>query len=157
MPLIIQDKVFSVPQFLRNRYNKGAGLGFSTFRLFLYVFFLFLIADIYSIYGGLISVAWTNVMQVFFLIGGGLVTAIAAITVIAENIPSIDGALSAPGHIKDYLAQDVADRHFNLVVSRNPEAFPPILNDPYFDIPGIVVIIGGIWLTNLSDWGCVNY
>ena len=71
-------------------------------------------------------------MQVFILIGGGLITAFAAITVIVENIPSIDGALSALGHIKDYLAQDVADRHFNLVVSRNPEAFPPILNDPYF-------------------------
>jgi SSS family solute:Na+ symporter len=194
LPLMIQDKVFTIPQFLRNRYNKGTGLAFSIFWLFLYVFiqmtsvawlgalatkqilglpgiegtilgmnvdytllgivlFLFLIAGIYSIYGGLISVAWTDVMQVFFLIGGGLVTAFAALTVIAENIPGVDGALSALGHIKDYLAQDVADRHFNLVVSRNPEAFPSILNDPYFDIPGIVVIVGGLWLTNLGYWG----
>ena len=194
LPLMIQDKVFTIPQFLRNRYNKGTGLAFSIFWLFLYVFiqmtsvawlgalatkqilglpgiegtilgmnvdytllgivlFLFLIAGIYSIYGGLISVAWTDVMQVFFLIGGGFVTAFAALTVIAENIPGVDGALSALGHIKDYLAQDVADRHFNLVVSRNPEAFPSILNDPYFDIPGIVVIVGGLWLTNLGYWG----
>lgn len=194
LPLMIQDKVFTIPQFLRKRYNKGTGLAFSIFWLFLYVFiqmtsvawlgalatkqilglpgiegsilgmnvdytllgivlFLFLIAGIYSIYGGLISVAWTDVMQVFFLIGGGLVTAFAALTVIAENIPGVDGALSALGHIKDYLAQDVADRHFNLVVSRNPEAFPSILNDPYFDIPGIVVIVGGLWLTNLGYWG----
>ena len=194
LPLMIQDKVFTIPQFLRNRYNKGTGLAFSIFWLFLYVFiqmtsvawlgalatkqilglpgiegsilgmnvdytllgivlFLFLIAGIYSIYGGLISVAWTDVMQVFFLIGGGLVTAFAALTVIAQNIPGVDGALSALGHIKDYLAQDVADRHFNLVVSRNPEAFPSILNDPYFDIPGIVVIVGGLWLTNLGYWG----
>ena len=194
LPLMIQDKVFTIPQFLRNRYNKGTGLAFSIFWLFLYVFiqmtsvawlgalatkqilglpgiegsilgmnvdytllgivlFLFLIAGVYSIYGGLISVAWTDVMQVFFLIGGGLVTAFAALTIIAENIPGVDGALSALGHIKDYLAQDVADRHFNLVVSRNPEAFPSILNDPYFDIPGIVVIVGGLWLTNLGYWG----
>ena len=194
LPLMIQDKVFTIPQFLRNRYNKGTGLAFSIFWLFLYVFiqmtsvawlgalatkqilglpgiegsilgmnvdytllgivlFLFLIAGVYSIYGGLISVAWTDVMQVFFLIGGGLVTAFAALTVIAQNIPGVDGALSALGHIKDYLAQDVADRHFNLVVSRNPEAFPSILNDPYFDIPGIVVIVGGLWLTNLGYWG----
>ena len=194
LPLMIQDKVFTIPQFLRNRYNKGTGLAFSIFWLFLYVFiqmtsvawlgalatkqilglssidgailgmnvdftllgivlFLFLIAGIYSIHGGLVSVAWTDVMQVIFLIGGGLVTAFAALTVISENIPGVDGAFSALGHIKDYLAQDVADRHFNLVVSRNPEAFPSILNDPYFDIPGIVVIVGGLWLTNLGYWG----
>jgi SSS family solute:Na+ symporter len=92
-------------------------------------------------------------MQVILLIGGGLITTFAALSIIAETIPGVDGALSALGHIKDYLAQDAADRHFNLVVSRNPEAFPSILNDPYFDIPGIVVIVGGLWLTNLGYWG----
>ena len=194
LPLMIQDKVFTIPQFLRNRYNKGTGLAFSIFWLFLYIFiqmtsvswlgalatkqilglpsiegsslgmsvdytllgiilFLFLIAAIYSIYGGLTSVAWTDVMQVILLIGGGLITTFAALSIIAETIPGVDGALSALGHIKDYLAQDTADRHFNLVVSRNPEAFPSILNDPYFDIPGIVVIVGGLWLTNLGYWG----
>jgi SSS family solute:Na+ symporter len=194
LPLMIQDKVFTIPQFLRNRYNKGTGLAFSIFWLFLYIFiqmtsvswlgalatkqilglpslegsilgmsvdytllgiifFLFLIAAIYSIYGGLTSVAWTDVIQVVFLIGGGLITTFAVLSIIAKTIPDVDGALSALGHIKDYLAQDAADRHFNLVVSRNPEAFPSILNDPYFDIPGIVVIVGGLWLTNLGYWG----
>lgn len=198
LPLMIQKKVFTIPQFLRTRYNSGTGLAFSIFWLFLYVFinltsvswlgalaikqilglptisgellgmnvdytllviilFLFLIAGIYSIYGGLASVAWTDVMQVTFLVGGGLITAFAALSVIAEHIEGVDSAIGALGHIKDYLAQDSADKHFNLVVTRNPQDFPSILDDPYFDIPGIVVIVGALWLTNLGYWGFNQY
>ena len=148
LPLMIQDKVFTIPQFLRNRYNKGTGLAFSIFWLFLYVFIQ------------MTSVAWLGALATKQILGipgiEGTILGMSvdfALTVIAQNIPGVDGALSALGHIKDYLAQDVADRHFNLVVSRNPEAFPSILNDPYFDIPGIVVIVGGLWLTNLGYWG----
>ena len=116
LPLMIEKKVFTIPQFLRDRYNDGVGLSFSIFWLFLYVFInltsvawlgalaikqilglpavmgtmagmsvdftlltiiliLFLVAGLYSIYGGLASVAWTDVMQVTFLVGGGLITA----------------------------------------------------------------------------------
>ncbi len=198
LPLMIQKKVFTIPQFLRTRYNSGTGLAFSIFWLFLYVFinltsvswlgalaikqilglptisgellgmnvdytlfviilFLFLIAGIYSIYGGLASVAWTDVMQVTFLVGGGLITAFAALSVIAEHIEGVDSAIGALGHIKDHLAKDSADKHFNLVVTRNPQAFPSILDDPYFDIPGIVVIVGALWLTNLGYWGFNQY
>ncbi len=197
LPLMIQKKVFTIPQFLRTRYNSGTGLAFSIFWLFLYVFinltsvswlgalaikqilglptisgellgmnvdytllviilFLFLIAGIYSIYGGLASVAWTDVMQVTFLVGGGLITAFAALSVIAEHIEGVDSAIGALGHIKDYLAHKSADKHFNLVVTRNPH-FPSILDDPYFDIPGIVVIVGALWLTNLGYWGFNQY
>lgn len=110
LPLMIEKKVFTIPQFLRDRYNDGVGLSFSIFWLFLYVFInltsvawlgalaikqilglpavmgtmagmsvdftlltiiliLFLVAGLYSIYGGLASVAWTDVMQVTFLVG----------------------------------------------------------------------------------------
>ncbi|MCQ2973969.1 MAG: sodium/solute symporter [Bacteroidales bacterium] len=196
LPLMIEKKIFTIPQFLRDRYNWGVGLAFSIFWLFLYVFinltsvswlgalaikqilglpavpgellgmdvdytllviilFLFLIAGVYSIYGGLSSVAWTDVMQVTFLVGGGLITAYAALSVIGERM-GFGGAIDALGHIKDYLAQDAADRHFNLVVSRNPE-IADITKDPYFDIPGIVVIVGALWLTNLGYWGFNQY
>ncbi len=109
LPLMIEKKIFTIPQFLRERYNWGVGFAFSLLWLFLYVFVnltsvawlgalaiqqilglptdmtftmagmeidqvrmviifsLFLIAGIYSIYGGLASVAWTDVMQVTFL------------------------------------------------------------------------------------------
>ena len=104
LPLMIEKKIFTIPQFLRERYNWGVGFAFSLLWLFLYVFVnltsvawlgalaiqqilglptdmivvvagmeidqvrmaiifaLFLIAGIYSIYGGLASVAWTDVM-----------------------------------------------------------------------------------------------
>ncbi|MCQ2227370.1 MAG: sodium/solute symporter [Bacteroidales bacterium] len=197
LPLMIEKKIFTIPQFLSDRYNWGVGLSFSIFWLFLYVFinltsvawlgalaikqilglpavagtlfgmqvdftllviilFLFLIAGIYSIYGGLASVAWTDVMQVTFLVGGGLVTAYAALSVIATDMNLDGGAIGALGHITDYLATIPGDHHFNLVVTRNPE-IANITEDPYFDIPGIVVIVGALWLTNLGYWGFNQY
>jgi len=209
LPLMIEKKVLTIPQFLSERYNWGVGLSFSIFWLFLYVFinltsvawlgalamkqilglptiagvfmgmnvdmtllviilFLFVVAGLYSIYGGLASVAWTDVMQVTFLVGGGLITAYAALDVIAGSLDIEGGALGALGQIYTELLENPDDKHFNLVVTRNEELYP-IINgivengvtiqkaDPYFDIPGIVVIVGALWLTNLGYWGFNQY
>ena len=198
LPLMIEKKIFTIPQFLRERYNWGVGFAFSLLWLFLYVFVnltsvawlgalaiqqilglptdmiinvggmeidqvrmciilsLFLIAGIYSIYGGLASVAWTDVMQVTFLVGGGLITAYAALSVIGDEM-GLGGAWDALSHIKDYLAQDPADKHFNLVVTRNVDAYPVVQDDPFFTNPGIVLIFGALWLTNLGYWGFNQY
>ncbi|MBO4564085.1 MAG: sodium/solute symporter [Bacteroidaceae bacterium] len=197
LPLMIKKQIFTIPQFLSERYNWGVGLAFSIFWLFLYVFinltsvawlgalaikqilglptqmttfcgmemdmtlmviilFLFLIAGIYSIYGGLASVAWTDVMQVTFLVGGGLITAYFALDFIAGELNIEGGALGALGKIYSELAEIPGDKHFNLVVNRNPE-IAEITKDPYFDIPGIVVIVGALWLTNLGYWGFNQY
>ena len=198
LPLMIEKKIFTIPQFLRERYNWGVGFAFSLLWLFLYVFVnltsvawlgalaiqqilglptdmtftvagieidqvrmciifsLFLIAGLYSIYGGLASVAWTDVMQVTFLVGGGLITAYAALSVIGDEM-GLGGAWDALSHIKDYLAQDPADKHFNLVVTRNEGAYPAIQDDPFFTNPGIVLIFGALWLTNLGYWGFNQY
>lgn len=112
---------------------------------------LFVIAGVYSIYGGLASVAWTDVMQVVFLVGGGIITAFAALTIIGKDIGA-GGALGALRHINDYIRSLPGDRHMNLIVIRN-SLIPNIQDDPYFDIPGIAVLVGGIWLTNISYWG----
>ena len=209
LPLMIEKKVLTIPQFLSERYNWGVGLSFSIFWLFLYVFinltsvawlgalamkqilglptiagvfmgmnvdmtllviilFLFIVAGLYSIYGGLASVAWTDVMQVTFLVGGGLITAYAALDVIAGSLDIEGGALGALGQIYGELIQNPDDKHFNLVVTRNEELYPVINGivengvtiqkaDPYFDIPGIVVIVGALWLTNLGYWGFNQY
>lgn len=198
LPIMIEKKIFTIPQFLRERYNWGVGLAFSIFWLFLYVFinltsvawlgalaikqilglpavagvflgmnvdmtllliilFLFVIAGLYSIYGGLASVAWTDVMQVTFLVGGGLITAYAALDVIADHMNISGGALGALNQIYTELIVDPNDKHFNLVVTRNPDLYPTITDDPYFDIPGIVVIVGALWLTNLGYWGFNQY
>ena len=213
LPLMIEKKVFTIPQFLRERYNWGVGLAFSIFWLFLYVFInltsvswlgalaikqilglpsimgsflgmpvdmtlmwiiliLFLIAGIYSIYGGLASVAWTDVMQVTFLVGGGLITAYAALDVIGSSLGIEGGAVGAFQEIFTHLGSIPGDHHFNLVVERNADLYPDINgiidetgavaagqpgSDPYFDIPGIVVIVGALWLTNLGYWGFNQY
>ena len=210
LPLMIEKKIFTIPQFLRERYNWGVGFAFSLLWLFLYVFVnltsvawlgalaiqqilglptdmvinvagmeidqvrmciilsLFIIAGIYSIYGGLASVAWTDVMQVTFLVGGGLITAYAALSVIGAEM-GIGGAWDALVHIKDYLASIDGDKHFNLVVTRNEELYPVIngvvnnageivqKEDPFFTNPGIVLIFGALWLTNLGYWGFNQY
>ena len=204
LPTMIKKNIFTIPQFLRERYNSGTGLAFSIFWLFLYVFInltsvawlgalaikqilglptidgmflgmevdmtlmgiilvLFLVAGIYSIYGGLASVAWTDVMQVTFLVGGGLITAYAALSVIATQLNLEGGALAALGEVFNGLKSIEGDTHFNLVVQRNEVLYAVIngtatqASDPYFDIPGIAVIVGALWLTNLGYWGFNQY
>ncbi len=210
LPLMIEKKVYTIPQFLRDRYNGGVGMAFSIFWLFLYVFInltsvawlgasaikvilglpdvdgtllgmnvnftlltiiliLFLVAGVYSIYGGLASVAWTDVMQVTFLVGGGLITAYFTLDVIGDKLGIEGGAFGAFSEIYSHLGSIEGDKHFNLVVERNADLYPVINGvkdaagevvqkaDPYFDIPGIVVIIGALWLTNLGYWGFNQY
>lgn len=210
LPLMIEKKIFTIPQFLRERYNWGVGLAFSLLWLFLYVFvnltsvswlgalaiqqilglptditmsfmgmevdevriiiilFLFLIAGIYSIYGGLASVAWTDVLQVVFLVGGGLITAYAALYVIGAEVWGC-GPIEALGNIYSWCIGQEGDKHFNLIVTRNEDLYPVIngvkdaagavvqKSDPYFDSPGIVLIFGALWLTNIGYWGFNQY
>ena len=210
LPLMIEKKIFTIPQFLRERYNWGVGLAFSLLWLFLYVFVnltsvswlgalaiqqilglptditvqfmgmeidqvrmciivcLFIIAGAYSIYGGLASVAWTDVLQVVFLVGGGLITAYAALYVIGAEVWGC-GPLEALGNIYSWCIGQEGDKHFNLVVTRNEDLYPVIngvkdatgavlqKSDPYFDSPGIVLIFGALWLTNIGYWGFNQY
>ena len=210
LPLMIEKKIFTIPQFLRERYNWGVGLAFSLLWLFLYVFVnltsvawlgalaiqqilglptdmttqfagmeidqvrmviilvLFLVAGIYSIYGGLASVAWTDVMQVTFLVGGGLITAYAALSVIGAEVWGC-GAFEALGNIYDWCIHQEGDKHFNLVVTRQADLYPVVngvtdaagnvvqKEDPFFTNPGIVLIFGALWLTNLGYWGFNQY
>ncbi len=210
LPLMIEKKIFTIPQFLRERYNWGVGLAFSLLWLFLYVFVnltsvswlgalaiqqilglptdmtvqfagmeidqvrmviilvLFLVAGIYSIYGGLASVAWTDVMQVTFLVGGGLITAYAAVSVIGAEVWGC-GAFEALGNIYDWCIHQEGDKHFNLVVTRQADLYPVVngvtdaagnvvqKEDPFFTNPGIVLIFGALWLTNLGYWGFNQY
>ena len=194
LPVMIRKNIFTIPQFLSDRYNWGVGLAFSSFWLFLYVFInltsvawlgalaikqilglptiigmfgmdmtlvgiiliLYLIAGAYSIYGGLASVAWTDVMQVTFLVGGGLITAYFTLDFIAPLLGA-DGAVSALGAVMDKLGTIDGDKHFNLVVDRNSALYPNITDDPYFTLPGLALIIGALWLTNIGYWGFNQY
>lgn len=191
LPAMIERKIFTIPQFLRERYNDGVGLAFSILWLFLYVFvnltsvawlgalaieqilglegivinifginfsirtiiifLLFVIAGAYSIYGGLASVAWTDVMQVIFLVGGGLITAYIALEEMGNQLgTNIFGTLSKMyGDLTT--GANATDTHFHLVIqeSHNQSAFN--------NVPGIAAVVGGVWLTNLGYWGFNQY
>lgn len=190
IPIMMEQRFFTMPQFLRNRYTNGVGLSFSILWLFLYIFInltsvawlgalaieqimgfqtlaisiegfeisvrliiifaLFAIAGLYSIHGGMTSVAWTDVMQVVFIIGGGLATAYYALGAVAGS----DGTISEGWDRLATFALDreyAKDTHFHLIIqeSHNAAAFD--------NVPGIAAVVGGLWLTNISYWGFNQY
>jgi SSS family solute:Na+ symporter len=90
--------------------------------------------------GGMKVIGYTDVIQVFFLVLGGLVA-----TYIALNMISDDG-----GIVKGFaILTDGASEHFNLIFKKD--------NPNYIDLPGLSVLIGGMWIANLSYWGCNQY
>ncbi len=190
LPIMMEQRIFTMPQFLRKRYNSGVGLAFSILWLFLYIFInlttvawlgalaieqimglqgliiemgffhisariiiiiaLFAIAGLYSIHGGMTSVAWTDVMQVVFIIGGGLATAYYALGVVAGD----DGSISEGFQKLCNFAIDreyAKDSHFHLIIQESHNA------SAYDNVPGIAAIVGGLWLTNLCYWGFNQY
>ena len=111
---------------------------------------LFVTTAFYSIPGGQTSVAWADVMQATFIIGGGFVTAYFALCAVAGDEGSfIDGF----NKVYNYLTTgDYArDTHFHLIVqqSHNTRAFN--------NVPGIAAIVGGVWLANFGYWGFNQY
>lgn len=190
LPVMMEQRFFTMPQFLRNRYTDGVGLTFSILWLFLYIFInltsvawlgalaieqimgfqaltistggfeisvrliiifaLFVIAGLYSIHGGMTSVAWTDVMQVIFIIGGGLATAYYALGAVAGSEGTIaegwnrltDFALN-----REYLK----DTHFHLIIQKSHNA------SAFDNMPGLAAVVGGLWLTNLSYWAFNQY
>jgi SSS family solute:Na+ symporter len=170
IPIFIEKKIYTMPQFLAERYSRGVSTAFAIFWLLIYVFVnltsitymgalamqeilgvpliygiigLALFSGIYSIYGGLKAVAWTDVVQVVFLILGGLVTTYMAL----DAVGGVDA-----GPIKGFsnLFEGARD-HFHMIATANekPEVFS--------DLPGLGIIIGGIWLTNFGYWGFNQY
>ena len=189
LPIMLKRKIFTIPQFLRERYNDGVGLAFSILWLFLYVFvnltsvawlgalaieqilglqgvslaignwtismrmviiiLLFVIAGIYSIYGGLASVAWTDVLQVTFLVGGGLITAVFALKAVGGG----EGVLAGLNNVFTDLTtgEHLNDSHLHLVIQESHGA------SAFANVPGIAAVVGGVWLTNLGYWGFNQY
>ncbi len=189
LPTMLKRKIFTIPQFLRERYNDGVGLAFSILWLFLYVFvnltsvawlgalaieqilglqgvmlqigsftismrmviilLLYIIAGIYSIYGGLASVAWTDVLQVVFLVGGGLITAVFALKAVGAG----DGVLAGLHNVFTDLTtgEHLNDSHLHLVVQQSHG------ESAFANVPGIAAVVGAVWVTNLGYWGFNQY
>jgi solute:Na+ symporter, SSS family len=169
MPIYLKNRIFTMPQFLTQRYNGTVAMIMAVFWLFLYVLvnltsILFLgalavstisglnfsvcmillatFAIIITI-GGMKVIGFTDVIQVFFLILGGLATTYLAINMISDRFGS------------NGLAEG-----FNLMLAKSSDHFQMILqkeNPNYGSLPGLTVLIGGMWIVNLNYWGCNQY
>jgi SSS family solute:Na+ symporter len=169
IPVYLKNKIFTMPQFLNQRYNGTVAMIMAVFWLLLYVIvnltsILFLgaiaihgisginidtciwslaIFAVIITLGGMKVIGYTDVIQVFFLILGGLVTTYIAVTQVAEHFGS-PGFLNGLNLMKEHAAG-----HFQMIFKRD--------NANYADLPGISVLIGGLWITNLNYWGCNQY
>ncbi len=177
LPIYIKKGIYTMPGFLLDRYDTRVRTTMAIFWLLLYVFVnltsvlylgalslntilnvpmlygiigLALFAMIYSIYGGLKAVAWTDVVQVFFLVAGGLATTYIALQMVGEG-NAWDGL--------GLLRREVPG-HFSMILERGEMMIPDGKGgtyDAYQDLPGISVLVGGMWITNLSYWGFNQY
>ena len=166
LPIYLKKGIFTMPQFLEQRFDKRVKLVMAIFWLIVFVFVnltsilylgalavhnmfnisltasIFILAAfavVYSIYGGLKAVAWTDVIQVIFLIAGGFV-----ITYFALNKLGGDNFFAG---FKNLLTE--APEKFDLILDKS--------HPSYIDLPGIGVLIGGLWVANLYYWGCNQY
>lgn len=171
LPIFIEKKIYTIPEFIEHRFNTTLKTILAIFWIALFIFVnlttvmflgakaldtimgtgdgslliyaligLALIAAAYSLYGGLSAVAWTDVLQVGLLILGGFVTTFIAL----HNITPEGGIFNGFAHL-----YDVAGEKFHMILDRsNPE---------FSNLPGIAVLIGGLWVANLYYWGFNQY
>ncbi len=178
LPIYLEKEIFTMPQFLEQRYDGRVRMLLAIFWLLVYVFVnltsilymgglsinvimgfplwwsiagLALIATVYSLYGGLKAVAWTDVVQVLVLVGGGLLATWAALDAYGKGAGPIAGFSAL---------MDDASNRFNMVLFegelmyRNDDGQ---MQDAYQLLPGLSVLIGGLWVANLFYWGCNQY
>lgn len=183
LPIMLEKRIYTMPQMLHERYGKGVSLAFSILWLFLYVFVnltsvawlgalamnqimgvpvmtgviaLMAFAGVYSIYGGLKSVAWTDVIQVVFMVGGGLITAYFALSAVSDTGSVVDGFKM----ILERVRLDPNDYHFSMVIPEGTMVTDSATGnsfDIFQDLPGLALIFGAIWLTNIGYWGFNQY
>lgn len=167
LPIFIEKGIYTIPEFVEKRYSTNLKTILAVFWIGLYVFVnlttvlylgalaletilgipliygvlgLSLFAAAYSLYGGLSAVAWTDVIQVIFLILGGTITTYLALDTVSSGQGFISG--------------------LKIVYNAVPERFAMILkpdNPEYANLPGIGVLVGGMWVANLYYWGFNQY
>ena len=167
LPIFIEKGLYTIPEFVEKRFSTNLKTILAVFWIALYVFVnlasvlylgslaletimgvpmmygvigLALFAAAYSLYGGLSAVAWTDVIQVVFLVLGGLVTTYLALNTVSDGEGVVAG--------------------MKMVYEAAPDRFAMILdksNPEFKNLPGIGVLVGGLWVANLYYWGFNQY
>lgn len=171
LPIFIEKGLYTIPEFIEQRFSTNLKTILAVFWIALFIFVnltsvlflggkaidtilgdgdgsliltaiiaLALFAAAYSIYGGLAAVAWTDVIQVAMLVLGGMIT-----TVIALDYATPEGGIfNGLSHV-----YNTASDKFHMILKKdNPE---------FFNLPGIAVLIGGMWVANIYYWGFNQY
>ncbi len=174
MPIFLDKGIYTMPQFLEIRYDNRVRVILACLWLAIYVFVnlasvlylgalalntimgvpllygllgLAIFSALYSIYGGLKSVAWTDFIQVAFLIGGGIVTSILALNAVADQY-GVSGPIAGLVEMFNHFPNK-----FDMILERGQIMVPDGeggTRDAFQDIPGISVIIGGLWVANFA-------
>ncbi len=171
LPIFIKHGLYTIPEFIEKRFDTTLKTILAVFWIGLFIFVnlasvlylgakalntivgsgnaeviiyfilgLAFFAAAYSIWGGLSAVAWTDVIQVVLLVIGGLITTVIALDKVTEQ----GGVLHGLSHI-----YDVAGDKFHMILKKD---------NPEFDnVPGIGMLIGGLWVANLYYWGFNQY
>jgi len=167
LPIFLRNEIYTMPQFLEQRYGTSIRTLMAVFWLGLYVFVnltsiiwlgsiavnkvagvdqdialigLGLFALLYQLGGGLKAVALTDIVQVTLLVIGGLIVSGLALTEIGAGQGILAGFATLTARVPD---------HFDMILSPD--------NPYYKDLPGIAVLVGGMWIANLSYWGFNQY
>ena len=178
LPIFIEKGLYTIPEFIEKRYSANLKTILAVFWIPLFVFVnlttvlylggkaldtiigvgdggillnsivgLGLFAAAYSLWGGLAAVAWTDVIQVIILILGGLMMTYFALSNVTDSGSFIDGL--------SYVYEKAPER-FSMILSKG-EIITPNGRDAWLDLPGIAVLIGGMWVANLYYWGFNQY
>jgi SSS family solute:Na+ symporter len=178
LPIFLEKNIYTMPEFLERRFDNRVRTVLAIFWILLYVFVyltsvlylgaLFMqtmfnidlfygivilasFSALYSIYGGLKAVAWTDVIQVIFLIGGGILTTVLALNHLSGGEGIIEGF--------SMLIDDVPEK-FHMIIRKGQLMIPDGkggLKDAWLDVPGLSVLIGGLWIGHFAYWGCNQY
>ncbi len=167
LPIFLKNEIFTMPQYLEQRFDHRVKTTLALFWLLVYIFvnltavlwlgglaietvagvdwwygmlFLAAFSIAYSLYGGLKAVAYTDIIQVVLLIFGGLLLSYLALDAVADG----KGMLAGFGVLTTELPG-----HFDMILSPS--------NSQYTNLPGISVLVGGMWVMNLSYWGFNQY
>jgi SSS family solute:Na+ symporter len=178
LPIFIEKGLYTIPEFVEKRYSTNLKTILAVFWIGLFVFVnltsvlylgataldtilgdgdggillysifgLAFFAAAYSLWGGLSAVAWTDVIQVVLLIIGGLITTFIALSHLSPEGSVLDGF----GILYEKVPQK-----FSMILEKG-EIFTPNGKDAWWDLPGLAVLLGGMWVANLYYWGFNQY
>jgi SSS family solute:Na+ symporter len=169
IPIYLKNKIFTMPQFLNQRYNGTVAMVMAIFWLLLYIVVnlmsilylgalaisgisgiditvcitLLAIFAVFITLGGMKVIGYTDVIQVFVLILGGLVATYLALNLISEK-----SGTTGLWNGLTIMRTEAAD-HFHMIFDKS--------NPNYMEMPGLSVLIGGMIIVNLNYWGCNQY